>query len=586
MNNENNLVNNQDLDKYTKTMLILSKTEFDSIINSDAIKILTPNGFKKLHLELIKNICTNSNYFEHFEKLCENKIELFNVVNVEDNKINGNITLSKSDIVYGIDKLSKQNYFISNEFKNIEFKTFKNNISFDVLCEEYKSEFYKNNIDGINVSIPIIKMFEFLQSSREIYENYFSSQKNENYFSKTKKFFIYSILDFFKINKLFDNYIFPDYIIKRLCSINLMKKIDIEAINKITTTNSVEILLNELNETLKKNILMNIPTNFNSLEKAIYIYIKLCKTLTYDEEFFAFDQEILGTINHEAINNISHIDPINNKAVCYEFNAIYSKFLYELGINYTTNANFTLDFEGGHENLQFRYDKFIVNADSVEYILSGDLVNAKLNYPLYGLNCKNKNLETKEEFNNTLEKVYNIVAQQEENNIKFLKANSVVGSEETFDEIRNQYNNNIPKSNIELGLHDKFDLLIDKIKNTDFSEFDTMAYLKKLHKIIFTKDERHSHINMEILKSNENIKENKITSICTVFVINEDNIYENSENNKYYVFDIDKQLSELSNYELARKLDENLLEYINREDDFIIPGIKENKNIKTKILKI
>ena len=70
-------------------------------------------------------------------------------------------------------------------------------------------------------------------------------------------------------------------------------------------------------------------------------------------------------------------------------------------------------YGAGHANLEFRSDKFLVSADSVTSILQGDIMQAKLNQPLVGLKCVNRNQQTQQEFKQSLTKMYQLNAQQE-----------------------------------------------------------------------------------------------------------------------------------------------------------------------------
>ena len=65
----------------------------------------------------------------------------------------------------------------------------------------------------------------------------------------------------------------------------------------------------------------------------------------------------------------------------------------------------------GHANLEFRSDKFLVSADSVTSILQGDIMQAKVNQPLVGLKCINRNQQTQQEFKDSLSKMYQLIAQ-------------------------------------------------------------------------------------------------------------------------------------------------------------------------------
>ena len=84
----------------------------------------------------------------------------------------------------------------------------------------------------------------------------------------------------------------------------------------------------EVNPELEKIVLGSIPKGYYGIKKAIYIYVKLCRTLKYSMDYFVGKQEAIDYFRDPA--NIKNIDGINNKdVVCYVFNAILMKLYYK-----------------------------------------------------------------------------------------------------------------------------------------------------------------------------------------------------------------------------------------------------------------
>ena len=80
---------------------------------------------------------------------------------------------------------------------------------------------------------------------------------------------------------------------------------------------------------------------------------------------------------------------------------------FKLGIQDTSS------FGGGHEDLVFKYEKYLVKADStLTTIIYSDIVNVKLGKPLNGLICQNINEKTKFTYNIHLPD--NVIAQDVE----------------------------------------------------------------------------------------------------------------------------------------------------------------------------
>lgn len=164
----------------------------------------------------------------------------------------------------------------------------------------------------------------------------------------------------------------------------------------------------KLNKNLVDYILNDLPKEYNNIEIAIYFYIKLSKTLSYNNEYYIFDGDAIVAKKHENINAIKNIDLINNEIVCYEFTAIYAKLLDLFNIKFLVKYKKRLSkFGGQHTNLTFETNNFYIYADAVTSILDGDLFRAKIGYDLVGMQCRNDNINLKQDFYGILNDVYN-----------------------------------------------------------------------------------------------------------------------------------------------------------------------------------
>ena len=162
-----------------------------------------------------------------------------------------------------------------------------------------------------------------------------------------------------------------------------------------------------LDKKFKKFITNGLYLLDNNLEKAIYLYIRLCQIFSYNNEYYIFDGASIVATKHETINNIPKYNMVNNQIICYEFTAIYAKLLDELGIEFKVKYKNQIDHFGGqHTNLIFYYDKFTIYTDSVTSILDGDLFRSKIGLDLVGIMCKNEDEKIQKEFRDMLDKVY------------------------------------------------------------------------------------------------------------------------------------------------------------------------------------
>ncbi len=85
----------------------------------------------------------------------------------------------------------------------------------------------------------------------------------------------------------------------------------------------------QISHGLRDYVFHDMPQNLSPEEQAVWIYMKLCKTFSYDE------QHIFSKIDHSSFNKtfLEGIKP-NDKLICYDFSRVYAKFINEyLGDN-------------------------------------------------------------------------------------------------------------------------------------------------------------------------------------------------------------------------------------------------------------
>ena len=128
-----------------------------------------------------------------------------------------------------------------------------------------------------------------------------------------------SILDTYNM----DRYTMPNYEF-RANSSNILN-------HEIRNTRIEEEPEWELNAELKQAIYEDVPDDLSLEEKAIYIYVKLCKILKYDSTYDYRDRipdknKFISDFSKEHMESITPDTPIS----CYDFSRIFTKFISEL----------------------------------------------------------------------------------------------------------------------------------------------------------------------------------------------------------------------------------------------------------------
>lgn len=465
---------------------------------------------------------------------------------------------------------------ILNQVEQERLNRLRNSISFKIFLEELKEDNYNIYIDGTEYSIPVEQIISFMQLPNDQFDNLCSNVEIQEINGVRREYFIYAAFNFFRENKILEEYLLPDIIIDHYNDINSLQKIDLQAINKHLETTDTLYQNVQIDNALENKILSLLPADTTLLEKTIYIYIKMCKLLTYDDEYYAVNQKGYATLKHKDTNHVSAVTPENNKVVCYEFNLIYTKLLDKLGIHFSSNYKSMLNEKYGsaHVSLDFRVGKFLVMADSVTSILLGDIMQAKLNQPLIGIKCINRNLQTQQEFKESLSRMYQLIASQEKN----LTKSSQVEHTQTLDELLDEYSkstNNIQ----EISLNERLAILIDKVNSTEIVGIDSLSYVIQLEKILFTPEQIGKNIAFTIVRNNIPIDDSKIAMASAIFTLNEQGFQEKPDKNIYYYFNPNSKLISITKEELQNRFNDKVFEYI-LEKDPRIPGIKENGELR------
>ena len=546
--------------------LFLSREEVEDLSNSNIIIV----SDKTVSIKFLKKILEDERFFNYAYKYFSNETDKFKVAYIISGDTKG-LSYNKNQIINGITELVACGDWYLSPQEQEKFDKLKKFVTLNYYEKNIGNQNYEISIDNRKFNIPIKNIIAFMNFSSNDFFQICKNDEIEYIYGFPKKYFIYAAFNYFKSHDLINKLVLPRQVENIYYYIKSNKFIDIEALNKFLKRNENNNIT--INSELKAKILEGLPNNISKLEQAIYIYIKMCKLLSYDEEYFAVNQSNQLVNKHIHESHIINITPTNNHAVCFEFNLIYYKLINELGINHEIVTPGVFGYGFGHASLNFRCDKFLVSADSVTSILDGDMVRAKLNYSLKGLKCMNKNSETVLEFKAILNKIYTLVADQEKKQNE--KNNTIVGHDLSMSELLNEYSK-VTDNKKEVSLNDKFAILfgviMEKIDNTSIIGIDALAYVLLIKKILFNQKEKDNNIEITILRNNIPTDNTLVADTIEVITINTTSYRSNPEDNIYYLYKPSMPLQKISLEELQTKFNNNVYEYIDSGGPKI-PGI-------------
>lgn len=423
-------------------------------------------------------------------------------------------SFSKSDLVMRIEIAYTQGLITEEEYKKTE--KLRERVKFEQLQKEYEDETIHFKYHSGEYTIPIMTFFDILSLDKDQLELLIT---NSTIAGIPKEEFVASMQSFFRMAKPHEKYVLP---YKMLLNKNYLENnVDTYAIDEFSSDLPEYVEHIKVDEELMKTILSTLPKDFTLLEQAYYIYRQLCKTFTYDEEWYASSGMGDHCNNHRDIEYISKLNFENNEVVCHDFNAIYSKFLEKLGISY--NYTSRCDYGKGHAALEFVAGKFFVSADSVTSIILGDLPKAKLGQPLVGFEIKNYNQDTIDEFNQSLEKVD-----------EYIK--SVEQEQQNYTDIIEQYSQ-MRINNIKLSPQERRDILFEKINNSTLPVTDSLTYIHLLEKRLFPILESHHCKSYFVSDANPPKERDKSATVAVIICFNPTgDIRVNITENEYYTY--------------------------------------------------
>lgn len=403
------------------------------------------------------------------------------------------------------------------------------------------------------------------------HQKYDFSKQEMNVFGFSKAQICYLLKAFVQYNNVKYNFALPPHTQQFIDDILYDKFANTYHFNKIKQTNDNNVLDVVINDDLKKYVFDNMPQNYSDMEKAIYVYIKLCKLLTYDPEFYANNQSGGIARIHEDISRLATISPSETRVVCYEFTQLFAKFLFDLDLNYEVDGGFSY-YGDGHANLKFRVGEYIISADSVTSILGGDMYNAKINGELVGLVCNNRNQQTKDNFRKIYDRVYDDIIRSED--IQESDEGLFYDFLDMFDSLCEEEDVSIEK---------KQSIFEKRCKEIQLPTMDKLSYMLKFSKAIFEEELDKGQFEATIV-AKKDIEGYKIKTLPTiVYSFNKQSFKSSPESTEYMMMDNSGVLRKVYRETLEQSFSTGAMRYITAgvQSRHTIPGLNlEGENVR------
>lgn len=300
----------------------------------------------------------------------------------------------------------------------------------------------------------------------------------------------------------------------------------------------------ELNANLEKSIMEEIPSEFNKLQKAYFIYKRLCQKFSYDEEYFYLQNYNMRenvSKDHSDINNLSKLEN-KQSVICTEISLIFAKFLDKLDIPFQIlnyDNNYVDKLEYNHMKVRFKYKEYVIDADAADGLFQSDLVREKTRGKTYSF----KTINGLQRIDDSFYKEIKIVDDYFEKYSDILE----------YKDAKSIYSSLISQNSLTLTNDERLMILEDIISTTNMKYFDLIELLNTAVKNIFP----NKNCVIEFIV---NLTETPKLNILIIYN-NENNILNNYESNQYFVFSPGEPKQVFNYQELKNKFNKNIYDF-------------------------
>lgn len=549
------------LSKFKDTHYIVSVDDFYRI-KDEQDKKLTLEDYDKLFsddtlFEVIKNMPYDS------EKLI---VAAFN--NETEKILACSILTTKVNI---IKEAYKQDTFLSDKASDRCTELYKQNL---FTPDKIKEDTYKVLVNGKEEEFKMETLYNLMHKYETLDEKEFQVEVQDD-------IELYAFLDFYD-KRLAKQYILNDNLLDNIKKLKL--KYDVTAYSKHDFGNSDILKDCHINNEYKEKILREVNEFCtHDVDKALYLYLRLCDDFYYDSRVYAEEEKGPATDEHKNPAYIEKLDDNNNAVVCYSFTALYAKILEELGIKYEIKSKDTLGniidaetYANGHQFINVLTPPFNFSLDSTRGVIETDLYNVKMHNPPKGIQLWSDSRlerEFKKRVKSAIEILYGKRLPKEEDKIH-----------EEYDKLVAEYK--ILKKAGELSIDERLEVLENFVSICNkFKGMEGYSAFVNLRGLLFTKQEQKKNIYLKIIGYQEPDAEQPFKEPLIIVVKNKYNYNYQPEDNEYGYFKPGQKIIPLSKELVEELIDEG--KFYGIKDGLDIPGINYNKEeTKGKVKKL
>lgn len=299
----------------------------------------------------------------------------------------------------------------------------------------------------------------------------------------------------------------------------------------------------KINDELKEYVYKDMPENLNSEEKAVWVYMKLCETLQYDDS-----RVFEGNDNRININLLENVKP-KSKVICFDFARLYAKF-----INSMQDDNIEAKVVGGKEHFSVKVisKDIIMSAEATSAIKNtNEFFKVKMGLPIEGIHAS---YDPKGIVQESIKKFTPIIYKDVHTIKNYIDMLDTIRAEETEKDAKTE----------ESELYNKLASLAKTMKENNVSGTEAIMGTRIFAKLGFFGD----NIEKVWIKKKKQSREDGIKYKSCISISKEDN-------NQFCILDSESmQVSQMDKEELLERFKNG--EYSYKDSNHVIKALKSD----------
>ena len=324
-----------------------------------------------------------------------------------------------------------------------------------------------------------------------------------------------------------------------------------------------------INENLKNEILQEIPSHFSNIQKAYYIYRRLCQKFSYDPDYYIHSMynDTNSKINHYDIKRLESLHG-NEDIICGEISLVYAKFLsfFDIPCQLLDSDDKEMkELSQKHMKARLKIDGFMIDADIAYGIYDSDLSTEKSLGEIKRFKLLNTSDRYRNKFNQEIKEVDKYI----NDNIINLEYDDAIRIYKSISKTNSINNTNV---------FERVQLLEKTIVENKLDFINIMVWTKAIKEHLL--GDKDTCCKLEFIANTNPTGDKKDLELAALVIYNNNDIEQLNETYQYDIITEDKKIEHIEFSELKDRFNKGI--YFLTDPSRKLPGIVDGDNNERK----